>query len=93
MKHLVETSGDFMLYDIGTKSYIPHNRPAVIEVTPFISERIGKGELNIIAHNIPEEAKDSDYEEYVKEYSGDTAAATASYLSMFGLDERGRPVD
>ncbi len=91
MKHLVETSGNFMLFDGATKTYIQHDRPTVAEVSSFLSERIGKGEVLIIAQNLPEAANDADYGQIVKEFEGDTAAATASYMSMFGLDEHGRP--
>lgn len=45
----VETTGQFQLYDRHNQTLIPPGKPVEVEQTPFVSERIGTGELRVVA--------------------------------------------
>ena len=41
MKYLVETTGDFCLYDLNGAQVVQAHRPTVVESTPFIERMAG----------------------------------------------------
>jgi hypothetical protein len=53
MKILVETTGSFMLMDRLTRTLIPHDQPAEVELNPFIQERIDAGQLRVLEGDLP----------------------------------------
>ncbi|WP_419902125.1 hypothetical protein [Kiloniella sp.] len=56
-KLLVKTKGDFMLSDRSTGDVAQWNRPSVVTHSHFISQRIGLGQLILIA-NLRDDASD-----------------------------------
>lgn len=92
MKHLVETSGEFMLVDPYSRTTIDSNRPTIVPVTVFIKERVATGEITLLVQDLPEEADDYKMYEFILE-AGDTEVGVAAYLATFGLDAIGRPIE
>lgn len=92
MKHLVETSGQFMLVDPYTRTTIRHDRPTVARVSEFLVERVARGDIKIIVQELPEQANDAELYEFIAE-AGDVATGVAAYLATFGLDDHGRPIE
>lgn len=86
MKHLVETTGNFMLLDLGSAQEIDAFRPTVVRLTEWMGVRISKGELKVVAADLKDEATDAEFVTYMKEMNGDAEAAVASFLSKFGKD-------
>lgn len=84
MKHLVETTGEFLLHDMNTGDLAESFRPSVVTRSVFIDQRIAAGQLRLIA-NLKEEASDEEFHSYWRE-AGDKELAVSSFLSKFGAD-------
>lgn len=56
MKLLVQTKGDYVLYDLTERQMIAAHRPSVVTVTPFITNHRG-GKLEVI-EELADEATD-----------------------------------
>ena len=76
MKAIVETQGSFQLMDPGTGQFIPHNRPAVVTVSPFIQTRLGLGQLTVVAANLPDIANDAGLVASLAEYGPEEGLST-----------------
>jgi membrane protein involved in colicin uptake len=91
MKHIVETTGSFMLLN-SNREEIDSNRPSVVTHTPFVDIRINKKELKVLARNLPKEASDDDFFEVFVEMERDAKAAVEAYCAELGVtidgDER-----
>lgn len=87
MKAIVETTSNIMLVDAGTKDFLPEDRPAVMTMTQFLQTRIGKGDVRVLAADLPNEANDADFVEYLKD-AEKTDLAIASYVSSFQSSDR-----
>ena len=81
MKMLAETSGEFMLLDIGEGQAIQSHRPSVVVLSGFIQSRIALGQITKVA-DVPQEATDAEFEAYWND-AGDRDLAISSYLSKF----------
>lgn len=91
-KALVETIGDHMYVDPINGQVIEADRPAVVEVTSFVSQKIADGQIKLLTPNLPEEATDEDFLKTHDEFKGNengTNSSVASYAATFGLDETG----
>lgn len=86
MKHLVETTGSFMLIDPHNQDPIHSDRPTVIKSTNFIEWRVSLGHLKILAADLPDEATDAEFVEYWKENS---EIAVDAFMSNFDSDKSG----
>jgi hypothetical protein len=85
-KLIVRTTGSFSLVtDDG--QYLDKKRGHVHANTAFIQQRLGSGELRILA-TVPDEATDAEFETYWRESNGDEALAVASFLSKFAPSEK-----
>lgn len=84
MKYIVETMGDFQLLDpsVPGGQLLPAHRPAVLEKTGFIGQRISLGQVRILAE-VNDEATDAEFEQYLRESDGDRELALASFQSAF----------
>lgn len=90
MKAIAYTTSNFELYDPTTREVI-QEVPRVIEWTRFYESRTGAGQIKILASDLPDEADDAVFQEFLKEAEsedGDTVAlAVAAYLSSFEEEE------
>lgn len=81
---LVQTSGSFSLIDASQKVSINKNTPTVVRSTPFIEERMARGDLKTLG-----QLKDTATQEEMSKYladSGNRDLAVASFLAAFGLN-------
>ena len=83
MKLLIETTGAFQLMDPNNGSVVRHEGYTVVEVTPFIQERL-TGNLLTIAQ-LSDEATDKEWLAYLAESAGDVDLAVEAFKSEFGL--------
>ena len=58
MKLLVQTSGDFGLYDMALGQDIAASRPSVVERSSFVTNQVGLGRLEIL-EALADEASDA----------------------------------
>ncbi|TPJ51676.1 MULTISPECIES: hypothetical protein [unclassified Mesorhizobium] len=92
IKLLAETKGSFQLHDLAHKGQRIHaRRPSVVENSHFIQDRIGRGQVRIIAELKPE-ATDEDFVAYVKEAEGDMQFAIDAFMAEFGTEAVDQPV-
>lgn len=89
MKCIVETSGDFGLLNTN-KDFIEAHRPTVTEFTSFVEERIGNGEVSLLARGLPDEALDADFVTFFNEAEGDTPLAVESFCAALGVNTTGQ---
>lgn len=87
MKAIVETTSNIMLVDAGTKEFLPEDRPAVMTMTQFLQSRIGKGDVRVLAADLPADANDADFEGYLQE-SENEELAIAAYVSSLRSGDR-----
>ena len=88
-KAIVKPIGSCMYIDITNGDHIPENKPSVVFYTDFVSEKVGDGKIRLITPNLPEEANNHDFQNFLKESEGDEELAVAAYVATFGLDETG----
>lgn len=91
-KAIVETVGDHMYIDPTNGQVIEADRPVVVEMTSFVSQKIADGQIKLLTPNLPKEATDEDFLKTHDEFKGNANAAneaTAAYAAEFGLDETG----
>ena len=61
MKILVETSGPFHLTDPSNGNEALFDRPCLMAVTGFISQRLAIGQLKVLLPEVPDEITDADW--------------------------------
>lgn len=81
MKLFAKTTGPFMLYVSGTNEVVEGDRPYVIGASHFITSRAAKGELTVLANDLPDSADDAVFAKFWAESKGDAELAMASYRS------------
>ena len=91
MKILAETTGPFMLQDLGFQmQVIPSHRPAVVQSTSFIQTRIASSQIKVLGELV-QEATDEEFKEFIRESIKDDVIdmplAVASFLSKFGTEK------
>lgn len=91
MKVLIETTGEFMLVDPHVRFEIPADRPSVAQPTPFIHDRAARGQIRILATDLPANTTDEDFLGFWMESDGEQELAVASYLSQFEVEEKPAP--
>lgn len=60
-KMIVETTGKFGLGDNSLRQEIQAFRPSVVQPSPFLSARIGLGQVTILVDDLPMIANDEDF--------------------------------
>ncbi|MGO7308754.1 hypothetical protein ACCS91_33405 [Rhizobium ruizarguesonis] len=86
MKILAETTGEFMLSDLGTGDVIYAGRPSVVELSPFIEARVAISQVRKEA-DLTADATDDEFATYWTESEGNRDLAVESFLSKFGVDK------
>jgi hypothetical protein len=82
MKVIVNRTGKFMLMEPETRTVI--DKPTLVTETEFVRARIFTRELEALSiFRFPDEAKNEDFQGFVKEAGGDLALAVASFQSLF----------
>lgn len=84
MKQLVRTTGNFMLIDFQSGQRIAHDRPSVVQPTPFIAGRASAGQLEYLG-SLPDEATDEMFADFYKAFSGEDVHA--SFADTFKVAE------
>lgn len=64
---IVETTGNFGLGDQSMRQEVDAFRPSIVQPSPFISARIGLGQINILVDNLPMNANDAGYADCYRE--------------------------
>jgi len=94
-KVIIETVGLYMYIDPHNGQVIESDRPCVAVLTPYISQKIAEGVIELLISNLPMIASDKEFEAHLKSF-GDAEngknAAIASFASVFGIDENGNKV-
>lgn len=92
MKCIVETTGKFSLIS-GNGDHIKDDRPSVVSNNSFIESRMYRGDLRILAKNLPPEASDVEFYEFYIECKKNTELAVNSYCAKFGLNTQGEATE
>lgn len=92
MKALVETTGAFMLYDMGTREEVSDARPSVLTQGQFLQVQVSIGQLRVLHAELPEEATDADWEAWLVECDGDVEFAIASYVAKLAEPPEEKPL-
>lgn len=85
MKMLVQTKpakkGDapFMLIDPTNGTEIQEYRPTVVKGSSFVTQRMGIGQIEVLANDLPDSAEDS---KFAEEWAKDPKGVTAKYTNM-----------
>lgn len=84
---LMETTGAFMLSDIGNAGFvIEAHRPVVSLNTNFVQARVALGQIRLLGE-VTLEATDEEFMNYLKDSDNDPELATSSFLESFKLVE------
>lgn len=82
-KALVETTGNFLLYEPFTGDVVYAERPGVVEVTNFFTARLALGQLRLLIADLPEGVSDKDFVEVLKASEGQIELAVAAFEAEF----------
>jgi len=86
---IAQTTGQFDLLDPHTLREVSYDRPYCIKPTVFIDQRAARGDVKIIATDLPDEASDELWASYLAESQGDLDLAVASFKSAFEPKDAG----
>lgn len=90
MKAIAITTSPIMLIDPQTRQILTHDKPSLITWTQFLEARTGKGEIKILASNVPDEADANEFDDYLKE-AENVDLAVAAFMSSFEEKEEEAP--
>lgn len=82
MKFLIETTGDFMLYDVLNMQCVESDRPSVVADGPFLQAQMGLKNVRILIPDLPDEATDAEWVDWLKA-SEAVDLAVASYREKY----------
>jgi hypothetical protein len=83
MKYLVETTGQFHLYDVDARVKIRHEGLTVVAANSGFTERhTSNGNLRIV-EQLTDEATDAEWVKWLAASDGNLALAQASFVSKF----------
>lgn len=82
MKVIAKTTTNIMLVDPVTKAILEQSPPRVVPWSVFFEARTGRGQIKILANDLPNEASDEEFQEFLKD-SKDETLAVASFVSVF----------
>lgn len=92
MKSIVETTGNFGLLNTNG-DYIEATRPSVTKSTIFIEQRLVRGDLKVLAKDLPKEAEDADFVKFLEDSKGDVKLAVEAFCATFGRNAAGEAVE
>lgn len=78
-KILLNTTGEFMLYDVANGDMVEHFRPYLVTPSNFFHQRLSLGQLKVVADGFPSEANDADWAKVLAASEGDVELAVAAY--------------
>lgn len=87
MKALVETDGDFMLFNATTLEVVESHRPSIIAEGYFLQAQLGLGHIRVLQTGLPEETTDAEWAEWLKASDDNVELAVASFLARFSEPE------
>ena len=79
-KVIAKTSGAFELFDLGTKVTLSVS-PSLVPWTHFLEARAGRGEVEVLANNLPMSADPAEWLEFLAECKDDLDLAIASFVA------------
>lgn len=77
---VVKPTGEFSLADSQTGTDIKKGRHTAVLNTPFVQQRVGKGELEVFG-KLPEKATNADFQKVLTEADGDVDYAIEAYTA------------
>jgi hypothetical protein len=89
LKLLVETTGKFMLLDLGGNQQVPSQRPGVVARNTFIETRVAGDQLTILGQ-VSDEATDAEFAKYWAE-SEDRDLAIESFMAAYPHEPKPAP--
>lgn len=82
-KALVETTSSIFLIDPMTRDEVQHHRPSVVSWSSFIEQRLGCGQIRLLASGLPDTVTDADFAEVLKASDGNQDLAREAFLAEF----------
>lgn len=82
MKVIAKTTKPIMLIDPYTREYLETD-PKLVRWTQFFEARTGKGEIEILASNLPDDASSGDFLDYLRDSDGQVDLAVSAFVSSF----------
>jgi hypothetical protein len=79
MKVLLKTAGSFSLYDPDSLQPVNKDRPYIVDSSNFFHQRLGLGQLKVVAEDWPDHATDAGWAAVLKACDGDIEMAIAAY--------------
>ena len=67
---------------------LSHFTPHLVTYTEALNIKALKGEFKIFAFNLKDEATEKEFQEFLKESSGDVLLASESFSSKFKIEEK-----
>lgn len=89
MKTIAKTTSAIMLMDPYQRQELDET-PHLVTWNHFFEARTGKGQIKILASNIPDSATDEDLQAFLKD-SGTEELAIASFVSQFEEPKKAAP--
>jgi hypothetical protein len=87
LKVIAQTTSSILLMDPINRDTISYDKPTVVTWGHFFEARAGKGQIKTLASNLPDEASNEEFQEYLKEAEGKIDLAVASFISQFEEEE------
>lgn len=85
---IVETKGEFGLLNSNGDD-IRHNRPTLTLQTTFIEQRLLRGDIRVLARNLPRTSTDAEFEQVLKDSKDDVKLAVAAFCGLYNQDVGG----
>lgn len=89
---IVQTTGHFGLLNSNGDD-IKHNRPTLTRQSQFIDQRLHRGDLKILARNLPKTCTDAEFEDVYHSSKGNAKLAAQAFCALFGQDTDGTPIE
>lgn len=86
MKVIAKTTSAINLIEPMTRELL-EEIPRVVHWSQFLESRTGKGQIKVLASDLPDEATDKEFQGFLDESDGDVDLAVEAYKSTFEMDE------
>jgi hypothetical protein len=91
LKVIAQTTSSILLMDPINQDVVSYDKPTVVTWSHFFEARAGKGQIKTLASNLPDEASNEEFQEYLKEADGKIELAVESFVSQFEEKEAVKP--